>query len=258
MSLPFMCSSYTAEAFAVKSALQLMLLQSAYRKRDIVIFSDCKSVLQSISNNHLNVHKNPYVTEARLLLYELIHDHGKRVILIWIPAHVGITGNELADELAKEAACEEADPSIVVPVGDMMMRVRRETWESTQRTIVAESAYKGTFYFKNFHDQRSTKPWFWGLNKERYFVTFINRLRANHFNLGSSLYRKGYVDSERCDCGYEIEDLQHVLLQCRRYDDLRIDMDAELRAVGFLAHIDIFNLIRRQNWKILHIIVKFF
>ncbi|XP_024871559.1 uncharacterized protein LOC112454413 [Temnothorax curvispinosus] len=118
ISLPGSCSSFTAEAFAIKSALQLMILQHEVRKRVIVIMSDCKSALQSIYNNHINVHKNRYVTEARRYIFDLETIYGKTVILLWIPAHVGIAGNELADVLAKEASQEEADPSIEVPVGD--------------------------------------------------------------------------------------------------------------------------------------------
>ncbi|XP_071577278.1 uncharacterized protein [Temnothorax nylanderi] len=258
MSLPYLCTSYTAEAFAVKSALQLILIQRHARDHDIIILSDCKSVLESIYNNHLNVHKNRYITEARMLIYELEKLHGKRVVLVWIPAHVGIEGNEMADLLVKEAAEEEADPSIEVPVGDFMKCIRKETWDATQQSIIQDSAHKGIFYFYNFYDRGAVKPWFWGINLERYFVTLINRIRANHYNLGVSLRRKGYTESERCECGYEREDLGHVLLQCHKYDDLRVALDLELRAEDFYEEIDIFRLIRLKRLDILHIIFKTF
>ncbi|XP_077277527.1 uncharacterized protein LOC143905805 isoform X2 [Temnothorax americanus] len=215
ISLPFMCSSYTAEAFAVMAALRLMLCQIERRARDMVILSDCRSVLMSIRSNILDVHRNQYIIEARRILYELCYKHEKRVILVWIPAHKGILGNELADATAKEAATEEADPSIVVPVSDMMTGIRRATWDTTQNSIEAESTYKG-----------------------------------------SSLKRKGYVDSERCDCGHEREDLNHVILQCCHYDEPRIKMDKDLRAIGFLEE-DIVKLIKRKNWKVLNIIFQF-
>ncbi|XP_071577284.1 uncharacterized protein [Temnothorax nylanderi] len=258
MSLPYLCTSYTAEAFAVKSTLPLMRIQSQSRDRDIVILSDCKSVLVSIHNNHLNVHKNRYITEARIIIYELEKVHGKRVVLVWIPAHVGIEDNELADRLAKKAAEEEADPSIEIPVGDFMRRIREESWDATQQSITQDSAHKGIFYFHNFYDRGTVKPWFWGINLERYFVTLINRIRANHFNLGVSLRRKGYTESERCLCGHEREDLNHVLLQCHKYDDLRVALDLELRAVDFYEEIDIIRLIRSKRFDILYIIFKTF
>ncbi|XP_077277484.1 uncharacterized protein LOC143905767 [Temnothorax americanus] len=257
ISLPFMCSSYTAEAFAVMAALKLMLGQIEKRARDMIILSDCRSVLMSIRNNTLDVHRNQYIIEARRILYELCYKHEKRVILVWIPAHKEILGNEVVDATAKEAATEEADPSIVVPVGDMMTSIKRATWDATQNSIVAESAYKGIFYFTNFYERRATKPWFSKLDKERYFITWINRVRAHHYNLGSSLKRKGYVESERCDCGHEREDLNHVILQCSLYDEPRIKMDKDLRAIGFLEEIDIVKLIKRKKWKVLNIIFQF-
>ncbi|XP_024879116.1 uncharacterized protein LOC112459311 [Temnothorax curvispinosus] len=253
-----MCSSYTAEAFAVMVALRLLLCQIEKRAKDMVILSDCKSVLMSIRSNILDVYRNQYIIEARRILFELCYKHERRVVLVWIPSHKGILGNELADALAKEASTEEADPTIVVPLSDMMSSIiRKDTWETTQSSIMAEAAYKGAFYFSNFYERRATKPWFSKLDKERYFITWINRVRANHFNLGSSLKRKGYVDSERCDCGHEREDLNHVILQCRHYDELRIKMDRDLRAIGFLEEIDIIKLIKRKNWKVLNIIFQF-
>ncbi|XP_071653413.1 uncharacterized protein [Temnothorax longispinosus] len=255
--MPYNCSSYTAEAFAVKSALQLMTIQKENRGTDIVILSDCKSVLQAIQNNHLNVHKNKYITGARILIYELETIHNKNIILVWILAHVGIEENEAEDGLAKEAASEEGDPSIEIPVGNLIAAVRRETWDATQLSIIRDSAHKGSFYFDKFYERQSVKPWFRKVNANRYFVTLINRLRSNHYNLGASLKRKGYVDSERCNCGYESEDLQHILTRCHKYDDQRIHMELELRAQGYLEEIDVGHLIRTKNWDILYIIYSF-
>ncbi|XP_071580107.1 uncharacterized protein [Temnothorax nylanderi] len=209
MSLPKVCSSFTVEAFAIKSSLELMILQRDHRDRHNVILSDCKSALEAMRNNHLNVHKNRYITEVRLHL------------------------NEMADSLAKEAACEEADPGIEVPIGDLMMYARKET--------------------------QALKPWFHKINAERYFVTLINRLRANHYNLGvsfTSKRNKGYVDEERCECDHEREDLDHVLRQCSRYDDLRVNMDEELRAEGYFAEIDMHSLIMRREWNIIYIVFE--
>lgn len=258
VSLHKYCSSFTAEVFAIKSALELMVMQRDRRDSHIVIVSDCKSALSAVENNLLNVHKNRYVTEAWRHIFALERFHDKKVVLVWIPAHVGIAGNKLADELAKEAAREEPNPDIEVPVGDLKAVAKEETWKSTQAEILRDSAHKGSFYFERFYDETTRKPWFSKINAERYFVTLMNRLRANHHNLKVSLKRKGYVDSERCECGNEREDLNHVLLQCSKYDDLRIKMYEELRAVDYHAEIDLYDLIKNERWSIVYIIFNFF
>ncbi|XP_077256531.1 uncharacterized protein LOC143894261 isoform X1 [Temnothorax americanus] len=257
ISLPQTCSSYTAEAFAVRAALHMMRIQSRMRKKEIVILSDCQAVVKAIHNNHLNVHKNKYITESRILIYDLERHQGKRIILVWIPAHVGIRGNEMADGLAREAAEEVADLSIEVPVGDLLPSARRETWDATQFSIIRGSLHKGIFYFDRFYDRAATKPWFNKVRAERYFITLINRLRANHYNLGLSLKRKGYIDNERCECGCECEDIHHVILSCCKFDEWRAVMDNELREAGYMEEIDIFRLIQARNWNVLYIIFKF-
>jgi len=68
--------------------------------------------------------------------------------------------------------------------------------------------------------------------EERYFITFINRLRADHYNLNESLHRKKYIDSARCACGYEVEDIDHLVWQCSKYDEERIRFDKKLRNKG--------------------------
>ncbi|XP_071582049.1 uncharacterized protein [Temnothorax nylanderi] len=257
MSMPKLCSSFSAEAFAVYSALLLLWHQRQWRKNEAVILTDCQAVAKSIYNNHLNVHKNKYITESRILIYNLERYFGKRIVLVWIPAHVGILGNELADGLAKQAAEEEADPSITVPVGDLMAVARRETWEATQSSILRDSQHKGAFYFDLFYDRDATKPWFSKVWAERYFITLINRLRANHYNLGSSLNRKSYIDSARCECGCECEDIHHVILRCRLYDERRAILDSDLREAGFTEEIDVFRLIQTKKWDVLYIIFNF-
>lgn len=117
----------------------------------------------------------------------------------------------------------------------------------TQETISREGQHKGKVYFERYYDRKKKKPWFNNINLERYNITIINRLRANHFNLGESLARKGYIDSARCECGNENESIEHVLWQCSRYDEERIKMDEELRIRGIVKEIDIWKVIKEED-----------
>ena len=63
-------------------------------KENAVFLTDSKSVLDALSCH------GEYT--LRVKLSKLLES--RRVVLQWIPAHCGISGNEQADELAKRAA----------------------------------------------------------------------------------------------------------------------------------------------------------
>jgi len=108
ISLPKESSIFTAEVFAIKCALEHIYLENAISNKDVVIFTDSKSAIQEISNNVINVHKNMYICDIRRYTELLSRYRNVNTIIVWIPAHVGIRGNEIADKLAKEATDEPA------------------------------------------------------------------------------------------------------------------------------------------------------
>lgn len=71
-------------------------------------------------------------------------------------------------------------------------------WERTKERIEAEGRYKGTKYFNEYYGKEKKKPWFNKINLPRGLVCMINRLRANHYNLNESLWRKEYIGNSRC------------------------------------------------------------
>lgn len=127
ISMNKICSIFTAEAFAIKTSLELMIKEAEKRPRDIIILSDSRASLQAVQNNQLNVYQNKYITEIREKIIILEETFKKRIFLVWIPAHKGIKGNEMADQLAKEATEEEADQNIQIPLGDLKKEYKKET-----------------------------------------------------------------------------------------------------------------------------------
>ena len=87
-------SIYAGELSAIK--LAVTSIKQFPDSKKIVIFSDSLSAIQSIETGHT-------ASRPSLLrqLYEVIYDSHHDISLAWIPAHVGVQGNELADHLAK-------------------------------------------------------------------------------------------------------------------------------------------------------------
>lgn len=95
-----------------------------------------------------------------------------------------------------------------------------------------ESLWKGKEYFRKFVEENKDTPWYKNRNDSSGFNTMINRIRANHYNLNEPLGRKGIVNTKRCDCGTEKEDINHVLYKCRKYEEEREFMFGKMEGLG--------------------------
>ena len=88
-------SIFTAEAKAIDIALYHIRDQS---EKQFIIYSDSLSVLKSLKDLH---HRNPLIQQILKKYYYL--SASKEIVFCWLPSHVNIRGNELADSEAKSA-----------------------------------------------------------------------------------------------------------------------------------------------------------
>ena len=99
-------SVYTAECVALCDALDLAITNS---NRNTYIFTDSLSVLLSLRAFSSSIKTNPYILELKEKYQKIlrIKDSATLLTLCWIPSHIGIEGNETADNLAKQATIKE-------------------------------------------------------------------------------------------------------------------------------------------------------
>ena len=90
------CSVFQAEMLALNRALAWLVRNPA---QNVTIYSDSQSSLKALSSTS---NTNFFVNECRKTLDEL--PSTTVVQFVWVKAHVGIIGNELADEAAKAAS----------------------------------------------------------------------------------------------------------------------------------------------------------
>jgi ribonuclease HI len=96
-------SVFTAEIFAIKTALKYI---SEKPRGEYIILSDSLSSLMALESRKISCKTHPCILQCKQIYYDLL-DSGHDVVLSWVPAHVGISGNEIADELAKNACLGE-------------------------------------------------------------------------------------------------------------------------------------------------------
>ncbi|XP_047993599.1 uncharacterized protein LOC125232032 [Leguminivora glycinivorella] len=112
-----------------------------------------RAALQAISDPES---LNPIAAEVRAKL-DTARDRGKSITLMWIKAHVGMPGNERADELAKNAALRDkrAPQFDSFPLSFAKRTIRDDTLVRWQRLYSTTEAGSGTRLF--FEDVKRAK-----------------------------------------------------------------------------------------------------
>ena len=199
VNLPVHTSIFTAEAVALKLAVQ-HIQREAIRKS--VIYSDSLSCLQALQNKTL---ENPIIREI-LPIITYLEEVDSKIEFCWIPGHIGIKGNEKADEIAKEPINHKIY-DIKTPYSDYRPRISnyvnslfQAKWDVCDNNKLHEINETFLSSLKLYSNNR----------KEDVILT---RLRIGHTRLTHKHYLTGDYRPEciPCDCSLTIK---HILIEC--------------------------------------------
>ena len=163
------------------------------------------------SLHHFNS-KHPLVLKILEWLY-LIHRRGRTVSFCWVPAHVGIFGNEEADRLAKEAALLPVPRRCSIPFSDFIPAITKEiksVWQFRWDLV-------GPNKMKEF--AASINPWHYPTLPRRY-ETALCRLRIGHTRLSHGYLMDGDPSPYCDDCLVPLT-VKHILVECPSLLDCR-------------------------------------
>ena len=115
-SLPKGASVFTAELTAILMCLGRIL----HNTDDCAIFTDSLSSIQGLRDTSSDA-------PLRMSILERVREADRRgiaVTIVWVPSHVGLTGNESADRAAKAAALDTPGQLTLLPANDLSARAR--------------------------------------------------------------------------------------------------------------------------------------
>jgi ribonuclease HI/exonuclease III len=200
-------SIFTAELYAILQALDFSIVQNFQR---ILVCTDSLSVLQSLEHMYS---KHPLVQDVFCKMH-VICSHGGAVVFAWIPSHVGIRGNELADQAARAASLHAEVDIQHVPFQDMViyyLGMVRNEWQRRWDDVAVN---------KLRPIKATVAPWMSSCRANRREEILLCRLRIGHSRLTHG-YLLRRLDPPRCSECNGLLSIRHIVLECPGYDHLR-------------------------------------
>jgi len=172
--------------------------------RTIGIFTDSRITIDSIknANNH-----NYLIAEIRKRIFNLERTNWT-IDFSWVKAHVGIYGNELADRLAKDAACStgiavtfDRIPKITLytELEEEATQKWQKEWEKCTNAPVTKQI------FPNVRERINLS-----INVNPNFTAMV----TGHGKTRAYLHRFKMVESATYPCNKEDQTLDHILNKC--------------------------------------------
>ena len=202
------CNVFTGELIAIYKALRYI---NDHLANQFIIFSDSLSSLQSLVTYQP---RNPLVSGIQDCLYSL-QKRKKTVILFWVPGHVGIRGNEMADAAAKQAILLTDPPDHRVPAQDYKPHLRKHlfsSWLHKWREL------KETNKLRVIKDTIS--EWTSSRHRNRRSEVVLARLRIGHTRF-THVHLLTKDQPPLCNSCQEPVTVKHILIDCPIYSAIR-------------------------------------
>ena len=212
--LPTSCSIFTAELFAVLTAVK-HVFNNGSMGEGYICYTDSSSVLLSLKKLFPT---HPLVQEVQDWLV-LLHSRKRiRVDFCWVPAHVGVSGNEKADKAAKEAV-KLVHPSLLnIPFSDFKESIHfyiRNKWQDRWSNLQSNLKLKAI--------RPSIAKWRSSCHSDRRSEIILARLRIGHTHATHSYLmsseegrRAPYCNTCHCDMT-----VKHILINCNVFNGER-------------------------------------
>ena len=203
-------SVFSAELEAILMALKTIKSKLTKRSKKFALYVDSLPVLQALQ-------KRNYKIKNVRRIFNIIRSLSTRVSLtfIWTPAHVGISGNENVDKLAKTALTKHQNRNLLLNWADIKPVINKHINALWQHKWNAEVNNKYHHILPDLKEKLPNKT-----NPNRKQETVMSRLRIGHTWLTHSylLKQEHAPFCFACDSLYTV---RHILVECSDFADTR-------------------------------------
>lgn len=140
-----------------------------------------------------------------------------RVSIQWVPSHIQVSGNDVADMLAKEGTKDGAPVfENKLLLKDLFLEFTKQLEDRTKRWYEEASQEKGKKFYA-IQPTWNAQPWFTKADLKGKDVRLLNRLMSGHDYSKYWLAKMKLKDDPNCDLCDEHETAEHVILHCPRF-----------------------------------------
>jgi ribonuclease HI len=224
-------SIFSTELLAIFKALEDL---TRHKEKRFILYTDSLSSLHSLSSPNYDSH--PLIFYIRKLLDVLIAD-GFSILFCWVPSHVGIRGNELADSAAKSA---NNALTFALPYGDLKSYVKR----------LSNAKWQELWDQQTLNKLHTVKPNIkqWPFQSQRKWDVAVTRLRIGHtrYTHRHLLCGDPAPMCQSCNVGMTVK---HILTECKDFTRHRCRHFGQPNVsmtdlLGFNPHRNLFNFLK--------------
>ena len=213
-------SIFTSELFAILMALH-SIYTTKYDLHEILVCVDSLSVLQTLQKWDCN-YRSDLIFEIKFMVH-ILALKGVHITFFWIPSHVNIKGNEMADQLAKIGAIKGKDA------------VSISNFKASSKEICSILKHHAKQELKDY--ERGFVP----VDQTRKISNIVYRLRLNS-------WATKYTKNIHCICSQEnFITVQHILCECpllkELYKQNNISINENMNVNNLLLNEDLIKYI---------------
>lgn len=209
----------TAEMVAISMAIKEIVKTNL---RNVVILTDSLSSCTVLENSQYSEWRSTMIDE---ILQGCL---SRNIEIQWIPSHIDLEGNDIADYLAKKGTEQASLVEHQILLKDAYLYLQQQKEEETNKWYQDYALEKGQKYYA-VQQSFPEKPWYYQKQLDNFETRTLNRIMAGHDYSKFWLHKMKIEDDPNCEICDVPETAEHIILHCVRFNIIRMQFSFDCK-----------------------------